>query len=204
MPEPTDIIVIDEGQQAQVEQSKQFGLQPLTNHAEFLAAGEQVKVVKVTAKALDKARTDLKKPILEKGRKIDDTFKPLASALGEAERRLKQRIGDWHTAERKRVAEEEAERKRIEEETTKTAESGMPDPLDLVAPAPQAPPPKTASNDLGSVTVTMVKKFRIVDESLVPREYMVVNDKLIRSAVQAGRTAIAGVEIYEEEQVAVR
>lgn len=46
--------------------------------------------------------------------------------------------------------------------------------------------------------VKMVTKFNITDMNAVPREFCVPSDSLIRQAIAAGATQIAGVNIYKE------
>ena len=69
----------------------------------------------------------------------------------------------------------------------------------VVAPVIQRAPPKVA----GIVTKD-VWKFEVTDHSLVPREYMSVDETKIRKVVGAlkGDTSIAGVRVYAEKQIA--
>jgi len=46
--------------------------------------------------------------------------------------------------------------------------------------------------------------FEVTDESQVPREYLVVDEKRIRSAISSGVRNIAGVRIFEEIKMAIR
>lgn len=45
--------------------------------------------------------------------------------------------------------------------------------------------------------------FEVTDVKKVPREYLEVNDKLVRAAISSGLRNIAGVRIYEEDGLAV-
>lgn len=49
-----------------------------------------------------------------------------------------------------------------------------------------------------------VWKFKITDPSLVPREYLTVDETLVRRAVAGGSREIPGVEIYQEDQLRIR
>ena len=57
--------------------------------------------------------------------------------------------------------------------------------------------------DLPSYNKTVLRtvwKFKVVDESLVPREYMQPNEKLIGGTIRSskGKMKIPGIEAYEE------
>ena len=60
----------------------------------------------------------------------------------------------------------------------------------------------TTKSKNGSVQVRKIKKVRIVDESLVPRSYLQVNEVLVRKDALSG-VAIPGVEVYEEESLSI-
>lgn len=51
------------------------------------------------------------------------------------------------------------------------------------------------------VGAAKVWKFEIEDESLVPREFLIVNETAIRVAIREGKREIAGVRIYQEDQL---
>jgi hypothetical protein len=46
--------------------------------------------------------------------------------------------------------------------------------------------------------------FEIIDSTLVPRQYMEINESLIRKAVLAGTRDIPGVKIYQKESLSIR
>lgn len=80
-----------------------------------------------------------------------------------------------------------------------------PDPVPLVVaervavPIVERPIEAPKAEGLGSRTSY---KFRVVDDSQVPREYLVVDEKSIGAIVRArkGRITIPGVEIWEEQE----
>jgi hypothetical protein len=94
----------------------------------------------------------------------------------------------------------------VEDTPTPTSESAptpVPVPERLAAPPPAAGPQHRRVQGGGSVTATRVWKFEIEDESQVPRDYLVVDERSIREAVAAGVREIAGVRIFEDVSVAV-
>lgn len=59
---------------------------------------------------------------------------------------------------------------------------------------------KTTQTSHGQVQFRKLKKVRIVDETLIPRNYLVVDMVAVRRDVLAGMQ-VAGAEMYEEETV---
>jgi hypothetical protein len=52
--------------------------------------------------------------------------------------------------------------------------------------------------------VAKVWKFEVLNTALVPREFLIVDETAIRRAIAAGTREIAGVRIYQEDQLRVR
>ncbi len=100
------------------------------------------------------------------------------------------------------AAEQEAARQAQEAEDRRAAAAALPTPVaaPVVAPAPTGPV-RTSS---GSVGTSKVWKFEIVNAGDVPREFLAVDEKLIRQAVRDGVRQIPGVRIFQGEQVRVR
>lgn len=63
-----------------------------------------------------------------------------------------------------------------------------------------------AKKEIASLKVAGARRrwvFEITDAKLVPREYLTVEEKLVRAAVAAGAREIPGVRIFEETSVAI-
>ena len=142
----------------------------------------------------------------------------------DAEVFVKGRISSYHLEqdrirrddERKRQ-EEEAKRAREakEEEDRRLAKAvelenaGKPQEAEAVLDAPVAQAPKHAAPTARPAAVSGVRvqtkwKWRFVDESKVPREYLQVDEVAIGKVVRAmkGNTSIPGIEAYEDKQIA--
>ena len=59
----------------------------------------------------------------------------------------------------------------------------------------------TTFGKVGEVQIRKIKKVRISDEALLPRQYLVPDMVAIRKDALAG-VSIAGVEVYEDESIA--
>lgn len=98
-------------------------------------AAEELGSVVAAIKTLEAERTELKRPVLEAGRKIDDLFARLKERYLRAEAALKPALLAWQDSERKRVA---AERRAAEEAAAKVAEEARQAAAALAAAAAQA------------------------------------------------------------------
>jgi hypothetical protein len=61
----------------------------------------------------------------------------------------------------------------------------------------------TTRGNIGEVQVRKIRKVRIVDAALLPREYLIPNEVVIRRDALGGKQ-IPGVEIYDEEVIAAK
>jgi hypothetical protein len=161
-------------------------------------------------------------------RVICDQEKKLDAPLAEAEVKVKAQIGAFVQEQQRiaRAAEEalrKAELERAQAEAREEAQrlaledalaleeigdsrgaeavlaNPAPVPVRYVAPAPV----DAQVAQVKGVGVTMVWDFRIVDEAVIPREYMLVNEAAIRNIGKAtkGKAKVAGVEFFEVPQV---
>lgn len=198
---------------------------PVTQHQAsemLLAVAAMLRQIEDTFKPMKDAAYLAHKTVCNQEKKV-------AGPLQEAERALKSQIGAF-IQEQRRIALAEEERLRREEreraeaaareESTRLAledalaleEMGdskgaeavlanpAPAPVRYVAPAPVAPQVAQVSG----VSTTMVWDFRIVDESIIPREFLLVNESAIRNIGKStkGKARVPGVEFFEKPQVA--
>lgn len=74
----------------------------------FQAANEELKAIKAKINQIEATRKELKAPVLEAGRRIDDTFKPALEILRAAETACKKEMMRW-TNEQARIRREQEE-----------------------------------------------------------------------------------------------
>lgn len=159
-------------------------------------------------KKLEEKRTFFVKPLNEQVKNINNLFKVYNQPLDNADSTLRRKVLAYRQEQnRKRKEEEERLRKLAEKEQQriekKAEKKGLPAPPPMVMPVVQSAP-KTIRATLGSASTKTVWDFKITDESLIPREYLVVDEKKIRAVVKAGIRNIPGVAIFQNEQLAVR
>lgn len=175
---------------------------------------------------IDRIRKAQVGPLNDQVKAINAAWRPLNDILLVLETTAKKKILAFQQAERERIAREQAEARRKQEEAQrreqealakaaaaksskareKALEAANAAGQDLMAARVAEPmdAPTGIRTDHGTTSTRMRWTFQITEPSLVPREYLVVDDKAIRRAVLAGQRSIAGVHIYEEEELATR
>lgn len=128
----------------------------------------------------------------------------------EARNIAKGKLIAWDAAEAQRCAVEEARlrdeaRKRAEDEALakaeRAAEFGDDKTADAIISAPVVVAPVVMPEAPKSQTVLQTRwKFRITNAALIPREYLVPDEKAIGGVVRStkGAVAIPGIEAYSE------
>lgn len=127
----------------------------------------------------------------------------LIAPLTQAEGRLQTEILGY----RQRVAAEAAALQaklnaQHEKKVEKAIAKGK-DVTEIAPPVQVAMPAKSVMTDAGGVTARKVKKFKITEPSLVPKDYWIIDEGMVGKAVRAG-LEIPGVQTWEEETLSVR
>lgn len=164
---------------------------------------------------------------------IDDTFDPIiesahrahkeavaakkkhAEPVQKAEATVKGKMSSYAAEEeRKRIAEE----KRLQEDARRREEeiriqaaidaeaAGEKEAAEAIIAAPVIAPIVVVKSEvpkMDGISHRSVWKFRISDETKIPREYLKVDEVKIGGVVRSmkGMTAIPGVEVYEEKVI---
>jgi hypothetical protein len=192
---------------------------PVKDEESAQRAAEMLGWIKARLKEIEEARVRLVQPLNRYVGDINDIFKANKAPLIEAETALKKRYGRFYEEqrlERERVLREREEaEQRAAEEAAKRAAAETPANLPTngavqgeVLPAPQpvelpSAAPKTRRTQTATVTVKTKLEPVIVDESLIPREYLAIDMPKIRTAVRAGERNIPGVRVDEVPDTAV-
>ena len=178
----------------------------IQSQKDIAIATEFLVKVKARAKRIEELRQFFVKPLNDQVKAINDRFKAVIKPLEEIEAKVKRSISDY-TLEQERLRREE-ERKLQElhakemAKKEKAAEKAGTEFVPTVAPKIEKSMP-SVKTESGKTTTIKVWKFEVTEAAAVPREYLVVDETLIRKAVQAGAREIPGVRIYEDIQVKV-
>jgi hypothetical protein len=162
---------------------------------------------------IERERVALKEPSLAEGRRIDAAFKVPSNRIKEATMAVDRKISAWRAeqdrirreAERKAREEAERERLKLQKAAERAEKRGLVDTADeLQRAADHVPVPVIESHVPKVEGLSAVKRwvFTIEDPDLVPREFCVPSEALIRARVQAmrGATNIPGVTVRETEE----
>jgi len=198
--------------------AQRFSIVSNENYAEV---GEVLKRVKGRYQEIEAKRKEMTAPLDETKKRIMDFFRQPLDRLANAERAIKaEMVRFTQEQERLRKAEEERLQRLAQEEQRRrdealqkqidaaqergdeqAAETLLQFATETAVPVVQVERPKVEG-----INVVRRWKYRVVDESLIPREYLVPNEKLLASiAVSSKGTAkIAGIEFYPEAVIASR
>jgi hypothetical protein len=175
----------------------------IQSDADVEDASKYLKVIAETKKSHEERRQFLVRPLNNHVSAINEMFKRFLAPAVEADRILRGKISAFRTEQQRTRLEEQrrvneaaaAIQARLAEEA---AAEGVAAPV-VMAPT-VLPPPAT----IGNANMRKVWKFDVLEDDLVPREYMTVDETLIRKAVAAGVRDIPGVRVYLDEQIAIR
>lgn len=197
-------------------------------------AGNELRNIVGAKKKLNDQRLSITRPIDEAKTKVMDLFRKPIELLEEAEALLKRSISNFQQ-EQERIRREEqrkadeaaaAERKRIAEEAAalerqgqEALQSGTPEAIEraqeVIAQAEDlrtrqqmtvAPIVDSAPTKVSGISSRQNWKFEITDASLIPREYLMPDEKKISGVVKAMKDAtnISGIRAYPESVVSAR
>jgi hypothetical protein len=161
------------------------------------------------------------KEAIDAANKAHKALTQLKARVKDPNTRVKQiadrKTGAWRRAEQARLSEErekqrleqqrkdeEARLKRAEEALdTDTPEGDALAERILEEPTFTPPPPAVELEKTSGITYTEKWNFEITDEKLIPRDYLVPDEKKIRTIVKAmkGATNIPGVRVFDEGTV---
>ena len=182
-------------------------------------------IARVKGDAEDK-RTGVVKPLNDHVKKVNELFREVMGPITEADTILRRKVTDYNR-EQQRIAQDaaaEAERLRLAAEAElRAAERAEAAKQPEVAAtmlekavaseqqaaavqqaAASAAPARLIKTDIGSASVRRRWTFKLIDISKVPGEFLQVNEQEIRKAIAGGVREIAGLEIFQTEDLAVR
>ncbi len=170
----------------------------ITSPEQYAEASDILKTVQLRAKQIEEKRFSYTRPLDDSKNKIMADFKQVLEPLEKFVSELKVKMIAFAKAEQ---AKRDQEQREIEAAALKEAkETGQ---SEIVVPVVNEPV-KTTRSSLASTTIRKTWKGKVVDESLVPREYLSVDQVKINAAIRTGVRKIPGVEIAQEENLSQR
>jgi chromosome segregation ATPase len=182
-------------------------------------AVETGKKVKDYQKQIEALRKELVGPLNDRVKAINEYAKGLAAPLNEVETHLKREIARFEDEqERIRQAElrkleelREQERLRLEAEAAAHKQESLPESargIDVVKNLELQAVDREIRREEKKVEASAISNVRrpwkgeVVNESVIPREYLTVDMTKINAAIRAGVREIVGVRIFQETTVA--
>lgn len=196
----------------------------LVNEADKDCACALLKEVTEYKKSIEAQRKELTAPLKSEVKDIEAKFKDPLNFLDEADKLLRAKINHYLNEQRARLeAEALAQKQKQEEEALQQAlelekikkEAGDYDEVTRQAliqfvdnkqdqiindTAKQAKINQSTSTS----TVRQVWTFKLNDLSQVPVEYLQLNESAVRQAIKNGVRNIAGLDIYQTSQIAIK
>lgn len=180
----------------------------ISSAADVEAAVDTLGSIKKMQKHLKAQETDAKKPYAELVKGIIAAFKKPLTDLGNAEDTIKGKISKFRTEEARK-----AEQKKAKIEARVGEGKGKLKVQTAINQISDVEQNKSAAHvDTGNskMTVRMIKKLRVTDEALIPREFLVVDTTKVRQSAfkifdlkkeGVAVEMIPGIEVYEEESI---
>lgn len=166
--------------------------------------GDRLKGPKEDARKAWKNWCDLENELVEPYDRIErEIIKPAMAQFQQDEDRKRRMEEDRLRAEAKK--REEDARLKEAEELEKNGDAELAEAV-LSTPVVVAPVVLPRTETPAGISYRDVWKYRVLDDTKVPREYLMLDERRIGAVVRAlkGETKIAGIEAYSEKTVAGR
>ena len=184
-----------------------YGALVVNTDADMAAAAQAVVKLHLFNKKAEELRKEKTAPLNAQVKWWNDQFRVLTEPIGKLEQGINSKVFAYRRiveeARRKEQARQDAlAAKRMERAEAKGITPSIPE---VVAPI-VAGPEKSLTTDMGKASFTEKWNFTITDESLIPREYLMVDEVKIRKVVKALKadTKIPGVRVFDEGGVSIR
>ena len=176
----------------------------ITTEAEAQKAGVFLAGVQTRLKRIEEVRVFYTKPLVDQQRNLNALFKQQSDPLNALFATVNNAVKNY-LREQERIAREKEDKLRIEQEKKNAKQEAKGKSVDFTpAPTVERAPTNFTSGQGGGVSARKVWTHTVTDPMLVPRKYLVVNEKLIADAVKAGERSIDGVKIFEDFDTRVR
>ena len=165
-----------------------------------------LKIMSQLNKAVDDKRKEYVGPPNAYVDGINADFKLLSVPLAEANRVAREKWTAFKLEQERRAQEAEEVNRQAMEVARKQAELNHGEFTVEITPVEVPAAPKITRADLVSGSLRDNWKYRIVDINLIPREYMMPDDAMLKSTAKThhDKKAVAGVEFYNDRGAMIR
>lgn len=171
----------------------------VVNSPESLSlATDQLHAVSKAEKFITGKKEQITRPLMSSLAKVRDLFRPLESNLADAKKIIKSKMLAYQIEFEEQINKEKEKIERRVEKGTMKAETAV-GKLETIGDAPTK-----SAGEVGKSSIREVRKVRIVDETAIPREFLVPNMTAITEAVLRQNLSIPGVELFLEKSIVSR
>ena len=163
---------------------------------DFTKATEFLNQIVARIKRIEELRIQFTKPILDAKNAIDTEFKASSVPLREVETKVKSIILDYRKKEAELIEKKRLEKLKEAEKITNIGEQEQ--ALEEVKEIRQETNVQVSS---GTNRFRKVWTFDIINEKIIPKAYLKVDEVALRKAIKDGERKIKGVKIYQEERI---
>jgi len=174
--------------------------------ADLKPATEDLSIIGSLWKAIEEKRTVYIKPIRGYLDAVNEAFKQLTAPLVEADMLNRDKMKAYKAEiDRKRREAEEIEAEKYKLAQREATLKGGEITADLTPIEMPAPAPARIHTETGSSSFYKLPKWELVDKSLVPAEYLMVDAAKVTAVVKAskGTIVIPGIRIWMEDTLRV-
>lgn len=181
----------------------------VTTPEQYADAGEQLMIVKSHQKVVEEERTKITKPMNDGLKAANAFFKKFSERLDSIESKFKTALIAYKTAEDQKLRADQAreeekarkEREKLEAQAAKASAAGREErAAELLQRAAAVVAPIVIADAPSKVTGISMRdawEYEVIDLSLVPREFMILNEKAVNAWVGSmkGDTKIPGIRV---------
>ena len=169
------------------------------SEADVATATGQLSFIATVKKNLELLRREYLTPLKEATDKVNAAFKSLSEPVNAADTDIRGKVLTFKRVEEdKRREVDRIAQAKVDLARDEAKLAGEPEPAEALVPV-QLRPPALTRTETGSSTTATIRKWRVIDQSLVPEEYKVVDAGRVTKQVKAGIGSIPGIEIYTED-----
>lgn len=164
----------------------------IEKQADLPQAVQMLSELNKTADKITEEKEKITKPLNEALKQERNRWKPIETVLEQAINTLRTKITKYQTAQ---IAIEKAQQEKIAarlEKGTLTLPTAVRRLADLKISE------KSVNSEAGYIKFRVTKKFIVENLELVPRDYLIINEALIKEAMK-DQKEIPGIRYYEEQ-----
>lgn len=170
----------------------------ISSSNDMLMASELLAQVKMVKNNVISRKEEITRPLMDGLSSVRELFQPLEIGYTSAQKTIEAKMKTYSTEEDLRIErEKEKITGRLEKGTIK-AETAI-TKLNSIGDSPES-----FTSSSGKTFIKQVPKLRVVDVSVIPREYLIPDLAKLTEAVLKQNIKVPGVEVYKEKSIVTR